>query len=208
VIAPWAIVDDDARGLLLNRLGRAHPSGDTVIQRVALVEGTGSEAVLRWIIAHGAQPEAAVITPVRRGVREAPASGRRIPWGLENLHAPRRSQRIVLPCKACTARALRARHSGSTRRTRSRVRCWAEGSQDVPTSPSAGVRCVVRPLSERAFRQSDRTEGAWATCELWRGCANVVLAGIGRAPRSASSSAGAPGDGLRCAWAGSVGISR
>ena len=65
----WAVVDDDAIRLLLNRLARAHPSGGTVIERAAIVaEGTGSEAVLGWIIAHGAQAEATVATPVRRGL--------------------------------------------------------------------------------------------------------------------------------------------
>jgi hypothetical protein len=62
-------VDDDAIRLLLNRLARAHPSGGTVIERAAIVaEGTGSEAVLRWIVAHGAQAEATVTTPERRGL--------------------------------------------------------------------------------------------------------------------------------------------
>jgi hypothetical protein len=62
-------VDDDAIRLLLNRLARPHPSGGTVIERAAIVaEGTGSEAVLRWIIAHGGQAEASVVTPERHGL--------------------------------------------------------------------------------------------------------------------------------------------
>jgi hypothetical protein len=62
-------VDDDAIRLLLHRLARAHPSGGTVVERAAIVaEGTGSEAVLGWIIAHGGQAEATVATPVRRGL--------------------------------------------------------------------------------------------------------------------------------------------
>jgi hypothetical protein len=62
-------VDDDAIRHLLNRLARAHPSGGTVIERAAVVaEGTGSEAVMRWIIAHGGHAEANVVTPSRRGL--------------------------------------------------------------------------------------------------------------------------------------------
>jgi hypothetical protein len=62
-------VDDDAIRLLLTRLARAHPSGGMVIERAAIVaEGTGSEEVLRWMLAHGAEPEATVATPVRRGL--------------------------------------------------------------------------------------------------------------------------------------------
>jgi hypothetical protein len=62
-------MDDDAIRLLLNRLARPHPSGGTVIERAAIVaEGTGSEAVLRWIIAHGGQAEVIVVTPARRGL--------------------------------------------------------------------------------------------------------------------------------------------
>jgi hypothetical protein len=68
----WPIlgsVDDDAIRLLLKRLARAHPSGGTVIERAAIVaEGTGSEAVLGWIVAHGGQAEATVVTPARRGL--------------------------------------------------------------------------------------------------------------------------------------------
>jgi hypothetical protein len=62
-------MDEDAIRVLLNRLARAHPSGGTVIERSAIVaEGTGSEAVLRWIVTHGGQAEATVVTPARRGL--------------------------------------------------------------------------------------------------------------------------------------------
>jgi hypothetical protein len=62
-------VDDDAIRLLLNRLARAHPSGGTVIERAAIVAaGTGSGEVLKWLIAHGAEPEDTVATPARRGL--------------------------------------------------------------------------------------------------------------------------------------------
>ncbi|MEA2241327.1 MAG: hypothetical protein QOD24_883 [Solirubrobacteraceae bacterium] len=78
-------VDDDAIRLLLTRLARAHPSGGMVIERAAIVaEGTGSEEVLRWMLAHGAEPEATVATPVRRGLHGSDlhatgGSGRSVP---------------------------------------------------------------------------------------------------------------------------------
>ena len=62
-------VDDDAIRLLLRRLARPHPSGGTVVERAAIVaEGSGSDAVLRWLAAHDAQAEATVATPARRGL--------------------------------------------------------------------------------------------------------------------------------------------
>jgi hypothetical protein len=62
-------MDEDAIRLLLTRLARAHPSGGTVVERSAIVaEGTGSEAVLSWIVAHGGQAEAVIVTPARRGL--------------------------------------------------------------------------------------------------------------------------------------------
>jgi hypothetical protein len=62
-------MDEDAIRVLLNRLARAHPSGGTVIERSAIpAEGTGSQAVLKWIITHGGQAEAVVATPARRGL--------------------------------------------------------------------------------------------------------------------------------------------
>jgi hypothetical protein len=78
-------VDDDAIRLLLNRLARAHPSGGTVIERAAIVaEGSGSDEVLTWMIAHGAEPEATVETPARHGLhgsdlRATGGSGRSVP---------------------------------------------------------------------------------------------------------------------------------
>jgi hypothetical protein len=62
-------MDDDAIRVLVTRLARAHPSGGTVIERAAVIaEGTGSEAVMRWIVAHGGEPEAAVKTAAPRGI--------------------------------------------------------------------------------------------------------------------------------------------
>jgi hypothetical protein len=52
------IVDDDAIRSLVTRLGRAHPSGGTVIERAAvLAEGAEFKAVMEWVVAHGGEPE-------------------------------------------------------------------------------------------------------------------------------------------------------
>jgi hypothetical protein len=64
-----AHVDDDAIRSLVTRLGRAHRSGGTVIERAAIVaDGGDSEAVMTWIAAHGGTPEAAVETSPRHGL--------------------------------------------------------------------------------------------------------------------------------------------
>ncbi|MEA2265784.1 MAG: hypothetical protein QOE27_1367 [Solirubrobacteraceae bacterium] len=65
-------VDDDAIRLLLKRLARAHPSGGTVVERAAvLAEGTGSDDVLAWMMAHGAQAEASAPVSGRHGLHGA-----------------------------------------------------------------------------------------------------------------------------------------
>jgi hypothetical protein len=62
-------MDDDAIRVVVTRLARAHSSGGMVIERAAIVaEGTGSADVLKWITAHGGQPEAMSETAVRRGL--------------------------------------------------------------------------------------------------------------------------------------------
>jgi hypothetical protein len=62
-------VDDDAIRVLVKRLARPHPSGGSVIERVAiLAEGTGSNDVMTWIIAHGGEPEAAAKMEAPRGI--------------------------------------------------------------------------------------------------------------------------------------------
>jgi hypothetical protein len=89
-----AYVNDDAIRALVTRLARAHPSGGTVIERAAiLAEGADSEAVTKWILAHGGEPEAAVETSRRHGIHGA------------RLHAsggsaPRAPSRFVLPTGA------------------------------------------------------------------------------------------------------------
>ena len=62
-------VDDDAIRSLLTRLGRAHPSGGTVVERAAiLAEGADFDAVMAWIVAHGGEPEATVPKPSSSGL--------------------------------------------------------------------------------------------------------------------------------------------
>lgn len=57
--------DDDIR-TLVSRLARPHPSGGQVIERAAiLAEGAESGEVLRWILAHGGEPEE--LAPVTSG---------------------------------------------------------------------------------------------------------------------------------------------
>jgi hypothetical protein len=52
-------MEDDAIRSMVTRLGRAHPSGGTVIERAAiLAEGAEFDVVVAWIVAHGGEPEA------------------------------------------------------------------------------------------------------------------------------------------------------
>jgi hypothetical protein len=89
-----ASVDEDAIRSVVIRLARADPSGGTVIERAAIVaEGADSEAVMRWIVAHGGKPEAQVKTSSRRGLH-----GSRLHDGGES--APRTASRFVLPAGA------------------------------------------------------------------------------------------------------------
>jgi hypothetical protein len=87
-------VDDDAIRSLVTRLGRAHPSGGTVIERAAiLAEGADFDAVMEWIVAHGGVPEEAVPKTARAGLH-----GSRLhdSGGAE----PRNPSRFVLPAAA------------------------------------------------------------------------------------------------------------
>ena len=62
-------VDDDAIRSIVIRLGRAHPSGGTVIERAAiLAEGADFNAVMTWIAAHGGEPEVEVRKASRSGL--------------------------------------------------------------------------------------------------------------------------------------------
>ena len=84
-------MDDDAIRSLVTRLGRADPSGGTVIERAAiLAEGTDVEALMAWIGAHGGKPEMAVQRAARSGLH---GSRRRDSGGSE----PPTPSRFVLP---------------------------------------------------------------------------------------------------------------
>jgi len=84
-------VDDDAIRCLVTRLGRADPSGGTVIERAAvLAEGAEFEAVMAWIVAHGGKPEVAVPTAARSGLH----GSRRHDSSGSEPHTP---SRFVLP---------------------------------------------------------------------------------------------------------------
>jgi hypothetical protein len=53
-----AATNDDALRAIVERLGRSHPSGGTVVERAAiLAEGADCTAVVAWIMAHAGQPE-------------------------------------------------------------------------------------------------------------------------------------------------------
>lgn len=85
--------DDEIRALL-SRLARRHPSGGTVIERVAIVaEGADSAEVVAWILAHAGQPEATAATSSKGGLHSPRLSE---PIGSE----PRPPARYVLPAGA------------------------------------------------------------------------------------------------------------
>jgi hypothetical protein len=89
-------VDDDTIRTLVTRLGRAHPSGGTVIERAAIIaEGGDAEAIMAWIADHGGTPEAAVPTTQRRGLH-----GSLLHAG--GGSAPRAPSRFVLPAGTLT----------------------------------------------------------------------------------------------------------
>jgi hypothetical protein len=82
--APRAVAgNDDAARAVVTRLSRRHSSGGTVIERAAiLAEGADSARVVAWVVAHGGQPEAAVVS-MKRGLHsprlDAPAGAVRAP---------------------------------------------------------------------------------------------------------------------------------
>ena len=87
-------MDDDAIRSLLTRLGRAHPSGGTVVERAAiLAEGADFNAVMTWIAAHGGEPEAEVRKASRSGLHGARVHDSK---GTES----RTTSRFVLPATA------------------------------------------------------------------------------------------------------------
>jgi hypothetical protein len=87
-------VENEAIRLLVTRLARAHPSGGTVIERAAIVaEGADFDAVMKWIVAQGGEPEAAVETSTRHGLH----GSRLHPGGGSQQRSP---SRFVLPAGA------------------------------------------------------------------------------------------------------------
>jgi hypothetical protein len=88
-VAPEA---DDAIRALVARLARPDRSGGSVIERAAIVaEGTNSDAIVRWILAHAGRPEAIEPPAATRGLHGARSSG-----GAER----RPPRRYVLPAGA------------------------------------------------------------------------------------------------------------
>jgi hypothetical protein len=83
-------VDDDAIRALVTRLARPHPSGGSVIERAAIMaEGSASNDVMTWVLAHGAVAEAEVErSSTRQGLHGVSDS------------APRATARFVLPAGA------------------------------------------------------------------------------------------------------------
>jgi hypothetical protein len=69
---PLMRTDDEIR-ILLSRLARRHPSGGTVIERVAIVaEGADSAEVVAWILDHDGEPEAATASSSKGGGLHSP----------------------------------------------------------------------------------------------------------------------------------------
>jgi hypothetical protein len=63
---PRLVTEDDAERAAVTRLSRPHRSGGTVIERAAiLAEGADSARLVAWVVAHGGQPEAAVVSAKR-----------------------------------------------------------------------------------------------------------------------------------------------
>jgi len=62
------VTGDDTARAAVTRLSRPHRSGGTVIERAAiLAEGADSPRLVAWVVAHGGQPEAAVVS-MKRGL--------------------------------------------------------------------------------------------------------------------------------------------
>ena len=67
-------MDDEAIRILVTRLGRAHPSGGTVVERAQIMaEGAGAKDVMTWITAHGGEPEELVAKVNHSGLHGLPA---------------------------------------------------------------------------------------------------------------------------------------
>lgn len=89
--------DDATMRILVARLSRTSRSGEAVIERAAiLAAGAESHAIIRWILAHGGQPEASAPQAHSRGLHGARSSAE---LG-STMGAPRR---YVLPAGTLTA---------------------------------------------------------------------------------------------------------
>jgi hypothetical protein len=65
---PRPVAGDDTTRAAVARLSRPHRSGGSVIERAAiLAEGADSTCLVAWVVAHGGQPEAAVVS-MKRGL--------------------------------------------------------------------------------------------------------------------------------------------
>ena len=88
---------DQAIRALVTRLARPSRSGEAVIESAAIrAEGADSHAIVRWILAHGGQPEASAPQAPSRGLHGARSSAE---LG-STMGAPRR---YVLPAGTLTA---------------------------------------------------------------------------------------------------------
>jgi hypothetical protein len=88
--------EPDIRALLA-RLGRPHASGGTVIERAALMaEGADFDATIAWIVAHGGEPEEAVVAAPSGGLHGARTQS------ASRAAGSSRPRRFVLPAGALT----------------------------------------------------------------------------------------------------------
>jgi hypothetical protein len=87
-------MDDDEIRELVRRLARPNRSGGSVIERAAiLAAGTDAAAVIAWILARGATPEATAAPTTSRGLH-----GPRLHESAEADNRP--PSRFVLPAGA------------------------------------------------------------------------------------------------------------
>lgn len=88
------VVDDDAIRSLIIRLARPRPGGGATIERAAiLAEGADFDAVMKWILAHGGEAEAATTSSPRHGLHGAQLRA----TGSAQARAP---ARFILPAGA------------------------------------------------------------------------------------------------------------
>src|SRR5690349_2206175 len=63
---PHAVTAEDTARTTVARLSRPHVSGGSVIERAAiLAEGADSTRLVAWVVAHGGQPEGAIVSSKR-----------------------------------------------------------------------------------------------------------------------------------------------